>query len=61
MNAPFIDFIRRFRELERANAERSASTAPRTGAARQRPADDSGLPTIPTIETQQSHHHQVSR
>jgi hypothetical protein len=57
MNAPFIDFIRRFRELERENAARTASTP--TGADRKRPVAEPALPTIPTIDTQQSH--QVAR
>ena len=55
MNDPFIDFIRRFRELERENAARTASTPPRTGAARKRPDAGSALPDLQTIETMQSH------
>ena len=60
MNDPFIDFIRRFRELERENAERTASTPPRKGAPRERLVADGGLPTIQQIETQQRHH-QIAR
>jgi hypothetical protein len=38
MNAPFIEFVRRFRELERENAAQSASSPPQTIILRTRTA-----------------------
>jgi hypothetical protein len=60
MNAPFMDFIRRFKELERENAAQSASSPPQTILIRNRPIAVRALPTVHAIDPLQGRQ-QVAR
>jgi hypothetical protein len=46
MNAPFIDFIRRFRELERENAAKTQSSPPDAMVLRARSTAVYGQPSV---------------